>query len=109
MDVVFELPGGMMVSNKKYNEVAIEQRLVTRIDDIGSKFNNVSQTHFIVSFDAVVVGSDEIILADDGGGGNVGDLTSACAGMSFNENDEDDTDEEDDRQNTEQNMEEEEY
>jgi hypothetical protein len=94
LEVVYELPDGMRVSNKKYNEDAIDNRLIARMEGVGSKFQtNITQSHFFCFFDAVVVGSDQRILADVGA---VDDLTDQYGGMTFEEADEEDSTDGDD-------------
>jgi hypothetical protein len=86
MNVVFECPGDILVSNKLYNAGAADQyMLVPRIEGCGSSFGKITQTHFFVFFDMVVVGSEENIRRkrDDADA----DLTDMFAGMDFDEND----------------------
>jgi hypothetical protein len=74
----------MLVSNKLYNTGATDQfMLVGRIDGCGLKYKMMTQSHFIVFFDMVIVGSEEKIrrkrdAADD-------DLTAIFSGMNFDE------------------------
>jgi hypothetical protein len=89
VEVVYELPGAMAVSNKCYNEDATGQKLIARIEGVGSTFKKITQSHFLVYFDMVVVGSEERIRAEDSGDK---DVTAAFAGMSFKAVDDDDDD-----------------
>jgi hypothetical protein len=86
MEVVYELPGAMAVSNKCYNEDATGQKLIARIEGVGSTFKKITQSHFLVYFDMVVVGTEERIRAEDGGDE---DVTAAFEGMSFEAEDDD--------------------
>jgi hypothetical protein len=64
INVVYECPGGMLVSKQLYNTSATDQfMLVGRIDGCGSKYKMVTQSHFLVFYDMVVVGSEERFVA----------------------------------------------
>jgi hypothetical protein len=90
IDALYEFPEGTLVSNKMFNKGATDDSvLIPHIQGCGSKFKAITQSHFAVSFDMVVVGSEEQIRnrKDD-----EDDMTDMFAGMDFGEDD----DEEDD-------------
>jgi hypothetical protein len=86
INIVFECPGDLLVSNTLYNISVTDQfMLVARIEGFGSKYKKMAQSHLIVFFDMGVVGSEEKILRkrDDADK----DLTEIFSGMDFEEDD----------------------
>ena len=87
MNIIYTLPGGMLVSKKLFNDGAADEfELVPKHEGLGSNFDGLSQSHFLVKFEMVVAGSIVMIR-------NVGataGLMSKFAGMTYEEDDTDD-------------------
>ena len=92
INIVYKCPGGMLVTNKLYNVGATDQfMLVAKIEGCGSKYKKMTQSHFIVYFDMVVVGSEEKIRQKRDATDE--DLNAMFAGMHYNEDDDDEFEE----------------
>ena len=86
--VIVNLPNGIKVSNKLFNDGAADQfSLVPKVEGIGSKFDGLTQSHFIVYLEMVVVGSIVVIRDEQT---TLSELTREFAGMGYEENDTDD-------------------
>jgi hypothetical protein len=94
MNIIYTLPEGMQVTNKLFNAGASDQfELVPKHEGIGSNFDGLSQSHFLVKFEMVVAGS--IVMIRDVG--STAGLTARFAGMTYES---DDTTDDDDNGNS---------
>jgi hypothetical protein len=89
MNIIYTLPGGMLVTNKLFNAGASDQfELVPKHEGIGSNFDGLSQSHFLVKFEMVVAGSIVMIRNV----GSTAGLVSKFAGMTYESDDTTDDD-----------------
>jgi hypothetical protein len=89
MNIIYTLRGGMLVTNKLFNAGASDQfELVPKHEGIGSNFDGLSQSHFLVKFEMVVAGSIVMIRNV----GSTAGLVSKFAGMTYESDDTTDDD-----------------